>query len=125
MSPKNLKNQSSIGFDEFLRKKPSNEQIEGWDKFQTVETAIQNRNLAKILFFTAIVTFFLGFIALFTTVIMVLFFNSEAQNVAICLSAFDAIVFWGFRSLMVHYFPANPKNALPVNSTPQLPSAES
>lgn len=122
---KNSKNRPTIGFDDFLRKKPSNEQLEGWDKFQTVETAIQNRNLAKILFYTAIVTFGLGFIALLVTVVMFLFFDSPAQTVAVCLSAFDAIVFWGFRSLMVHYFPANPKNALPSNSNPQLPPAES
>ena len=121
MLSKTSKEQSSIGFDEFLQKNPSNKQIEGWDKFQTIETAIQNRQLAKILFFTAIVTFVLGVIALIATVVMVLFFDSPAQMVAVCLSAFDAVVFWGFRSLMIHYFPANPQNALPTSTPPQLP----
>ncbi len=121
MPSKTSKNQSSIGFDKFLQKNPSNEQIECWDKFQTVETAVQNRQLAKILFFTAIVFFSLGFIALIAAVVMVLFFNSPAQSVVIALSALDGVVFWGFRSLMVHYFPANPKNALPTSTPPQLP----
>lgn len=122
MSQKSLKKQSSIDFDKFLKKKPTNEQIESWDKFQTVETTIQNRNLAKILFYVSIVTFGLGVIALFTTIVMFLFFGVQAQVLAVCLTAFDGFLFWGFKSLMVHYFPANPKNALPTASIPQLPS---